>query len=340
MLMKLHSLQGLRPLITAIIILILSTSFSFSTLASSLGNLETQVAEYESELYTLNQSLIQLAEEIIFTEQQIELSEAAIRYANFRLSNAEIDMQIQTLNMHSRIRFIYETDGFSLLEMLLNAESIAEFINVAEFIQAMSSYDRMMLQELQETHDEIIYYRELLYEEEINLNLAREEMDIKQAELEVLIEETETDLAAFQLQLEVMRGNEAEARLLYDLPIFDISDMEITYEARLLAAIIHTEARGEPLIGQIAVGNVIMNRVADPRFPNTIEEVIRQPRQFCPVGTGAFDATLNNGNYHQNMEAALATLSGHTVVTSDMMFFNSLGFGSVRIGNHWFRAAY
>ena len=338
--MKLLQMRGSRTFIIAIIILIASSSFSFSTLAAASGEVEAQVAEYESELYALNQSLMALAEEIIQTEQDIEHAEGAIRYATFRLSNAETDLESQKENMFARIRFIYEANGFSLLEMLLNAESIAEFINVAEFIQAMSNYDRMMLEELQDTFDEIVYYTERLEIEEINLADTRVQMDIKKAELEVQIEATETDLAAFQLQLEVMRGNEAEARLLYELPIFDISDMEITHEARLLAAIIHTEARGEPLIGQIAVGNVIMNRVRDPRFPNTIEEVIRQPRQFCPVGSGAFDATLRNGNYNQNMEAALATLSGHMVVTSDMMFFNSLGFGSVRIGNHWFRASY
>jgi N-acetylmuramoyl-L-alanine amidase len=42
-------------------------------------------------------------------------------------------------------------------------------------------------------------------------------------------------------------------------------------------------------VGQILVGNVIMNRVKDSRFPNTVREVVYQPKQFEPVSNGALD---------------------------------------------------
>ena len=48
----------------------------------------------------------------------------------------------------------------------------------------------------------------------------------------------------------------------------------------LLARLINGEARGEPYIGQVAVGAVIMNRVKDPSFPNTIAGVIYQRDNF------------------------------------------------------------
>ena len=35
-----------------------------------------------------------------------------------------------------------------------------------------------------------------------------------------------------------------------------------------LARLIHAEAEGEPFIGKVAVGAVVMNRLKDPRFPN------------------------------------------------------------------------
>lgn len=47
----------------------------------------------------------------------------------------------------------------------------------------------------------------------------------------------------------------------------------------LVAALYH-EARGEPVDGQIAVAQVILNRVASPRYPDTICEVVYQPHQF------------------------------------------------------------
>ncbi len=54
----------------------------------------------------------------------------------------------------------------------------------------------------------------------------------------------------------------------------------------LMAQAINGEARGEPYIGQVAVGAVIMNRVNHPSFPNSIAGVIFQPGAFTAVTDG------------------------------------------------------
>ena len=50
------------------------------------------------------------------------------------------------------------------------------------------------------------------------------------------------------------------------------------FEAALtcMAMAVYFEARGEPLVGQSAVAHVIMNRVVDARYPNTVCEVVKQ----------------------------------------------------------------
>ena len=60
----------------------------------------------------------------------------------------------------------------------------------------------------------------------------------------------------------------------------------------LLAKMIHAEAEGEPFLGKVAVGAVIMNRLHDPRFPNSIKEIIFQPGQFSPIADGRFLALV------------------------------------------------
>ncbi|MGE5629611.1 MAG: spore cortex-lytic enzyme [Caulobacteraceae bacterium] len=57
-------------------------------------------------------------------------------------------------------------------------------------------------------------------------------------------------------------------------------------EVYTLAQVIHGEARGEPYVGQVAVGAVILNRVDNPKFPNTIAGVIFQPGAFTAVSDG------------------------------------------------------
>jgi len=45
-----------------------------------------------------------------------------------------------------------------------------------------------------------------------------------------------------------------------------------------MAQNIYFEARGEPIKGQLAVGNVVLNRVKSKKYPNTVCEVIKQAR--------------------------------------------------------------
>lgn len=54
----------------------------------------------------------------------------------------------------------------------------------------------------------------------------------------------------------------------------------------ILARTIWGEARGEDLRGRIAVANVVMNRVADPRWPNSVRGVCLQPLQFSAWNIG------------------------------------------------------
>lgn len=60
----------------------------------------------------------------------------------------------------------------------------------------------------------------------------------------------------------------------------------------MLARTINGEARGEPYEGQVAVGAVIMNRIADSRFPNSIPGVIYEPGAFTCVQDGQINAAL------------------------------------------------
>lgn len=51
-------------------------------------------------------------------------------------------------------------------------------------------------------------------------------------------------------------------------------------DVQAMAQVIYHEARGETEAGKVAVGQVVLNRVRDKRFPNTVYQVIWQPKQF------------------------------------------------------------
>ena len=93
-----------------------------------------------------------------------------------------------------------------------------------------------------------------------------------------------------------------------------------TNSVKLLARLINGEARGEPYLGQVAVGAVVMNRVKDPKFPNTISGVIYQKGQFSCVKDGNFDKPIKEGS--TVYKAAEEALNGSDPSNGSIYFYN------------------
>lgn len=87
-----------------------------------------------------------------------------------------------------------------------------------------------------------------------------------------------------------------------------------------LARVISAESRGEPLEGQIAVGNVVLNRVNHKNYPNTVKEVV-----FDRTYAVQFEPTENGTIYDEPtpsaMIAAKLCLEGANVVEDCIYFF-------------------
>lgn len=116
-------------------------------------------------------------------------------------------------------------------------------------------------------------------------------------------------------------------------------------EVYWLSRIISAESKGEPLKGQIAVGNVVLNRVKSPAYPNTIYGVIfdrKYGTQFSPVAIG----TIYQKPTAKAEIAAKICLEGYSLSEDILFFLNpraSTNFWIVKnrpfaftIGNHDF----
>ena len=112
-----------------------------------------------------------------------------------------------------------------------------------------------------------------------------------------------------------------------------------------LSRIISAESRGESLLGKLAVGTVVLNRVASKEFPNTIYGVIFDREwgvQFQPVANG----TIYNEPTEESVLAAKMVLEG-AKVAGDSLYFLAPNLTTnhwimenrefvTRIGTHWF----
>lgn len=112
-------------------------------------------------------------------------------------------------------------------------------------------------------------------------------------------------------------------------------------DVNLLARLIYAESRGEPYTGQVAVGAVVLNRVKNSNFPNTIAGVIYQSGAFSVVNDGQINLSPNE----TAKKAAQDAINGWDPSYGAIYYFNPNTATSawiwsrpltVQIGNHRF----
>lgn len=320
--------------------------------------------ELEGDLKNLNKNLNTLANEIGELEADITNKQEEIAVTTMELEEAEERSEKQYEDMKQRIQFMYENGNVSLFTMFLEADSMSAFLNQTEYVASINTYDREKLEEFQQLQAEIAEKKSVLEAEEQELLALREEMETKRTQVNSLIAATEKNISDTkkviasaeeekkELEEELKRWEEIERKLEaekleQDLKLWEeIQGMGGSWvagsytpaegEAYLLAAIIQCEAWGEPYEGKLAVGSVVMNRVAHPKFPNTITEVIYSPKQFAPVASGRLEYRLQAGVVDDCKRAALEVLNGN--ITNNCLFFRTVipGINGTVIGNHIF----
>ena len=86
----------------------------------------------------------------------------------------------------------------------------------------------------------------------------------------------------------------------------------------LLAKTIYAEGRGEPYVGQVAIGAVIMNRIRSAAFPNTVSGVVYQKGAFTAVDDGQINLTPNE----TALKAARDAMGGWDPTGGALYYYN------------------
>lgn len=93
-----------------------------------------------------------------------------------------------------------------------------------------------------------------------------------------------------------------------------------TSDLQLMARTINGEARGEPYEGQVAVGAVILNRVKNSKFPNTVAGVIYEKGAFTAVADGQINVPIKEGS--TVLKAAQDAMNGWDPTNGCIYYFN------------------
>ena len=150
---------------------------SISDVKEEIDSLKTEKNTIQKYINQLDKKFDNLTAEIAEFETKIEEKKTDIEETKKKLEEAKIACEEQYASMKLRIQFIYENPSASLFELVITSESVSEALNRADYVFAMSDYERQMMDKLTKTKEEI----EL---QEITLEAELEELDMMQEELE------------------------------------------------------------------------------------------------------------------------------------------------------------
>lgn len=174
--------------------------------AEEMDSLEDKTSNLQSQLEGINQDLVTISNEIAETEVKIEESNNEVFRLEASLQISRNNEEVQYANMKTRIKYMYENGSDTLLSMVCEAKSMGEFLNRVDFIQNITKYDKDMLENM-------VKVREGIEEQEAELKSRQQELldlqnqlDSEQAALQAKAEETSTDLATVNAQLEAARA--------------------------------------------------------------------------------------------------------------------------------------
>lgn len=390
--MNLHTKRRLKAgvalLCSATMTFALATPYSF---ADEKETLENKTSDLQSQLAGINQDLLKISDEISDTQMRVTIVNSEILRSEDELTISQQNEDQQYENMKSRIKYMYENGNSSMLELLFSAESMSDLLNKADFIQNISQYDRDMLNELQNIHADIENQKMALQNQQASLNNLENELQQQQATLQQKADETSTDLAQFQAQLQQIREQEAakaaaEAAAKAQQEAAAKAQQQAQASANasssgnttssnttnssgsansgssnsgnntsggttnnsgssanksdldLLAAIIQCEAY-QNYDSLLAVATVIMNRVYDSRFPNSISGVVYAAGQFEPAFSGRLEYVLNAGPTSLSYQVAQDAINGARLAeVADCYYFLYAGTGhsGINIGGNVF----
>jgi len=211
-----------KRILSVLLILILSFGYSLQVCATTVDEvrqeqeqtqeqldevndrmegMEQQKDAVAGEITVLDTQLVDILTSISICEDEIAAKEDEIDLVKVELEEAQEREQSQYEDMKTRIRFMYEKGDQAYLQIFLEAGSLPEMLNKANYVEKLYEYDRELLEEYEATKLEVAGIKEELELEEADLLTSQKELKEQQDYLENVIAEKRATVANFDAQL-------------------------------------------------------------------------------------------------------------------------------------------
>ena len=167
----------------------------------SITAIENKRKEVQSQLKGLNADLVETMLTLEALETDLEIKQEEITAAQEEYDYFKALEEEQYESMKLRIQYMYEKRSNDYISMILEAKSISDLLNRADFARDVSDYDDEKLQEYQEIKDKVAETKAVLEEEKAELEEVQEAQMVYKTELDKKISSAKSKSANFESQL-------------------------------------------------------------------------------------------------------------------------------------------
>lgn len=192
-----------------------NTEANMNDAKNKVNNLESAKNKLEVYLDGLNQQLMELSDQLEALGNQITTKEEEIATTQEELDKAKNKEATQYEDMKKRLKFMYENGETGYLELFLQADSLSDALNKAEYVMRIYDYDRDMFTRYKQTKEEIAQKETLLVKEQEELYHLQDEVEVKQQQVGEVVASTSTKISSYSSEISSTekKAKEYEAKL-------------------------------------------------------------------------------------------------------------------------------
>lgn len=170
--------------------------------APAVDSLKQEKESAQGEVNSLKAELEKIVGKIDKLERQLVKTGEEIETVTVELDDAKEQEKKQYEDMKLRIKYMYEQGDINAIEAIINAKDFTDFMNKAEYIQKVHSYDREKLAEYVETKEKVVNLKTKLEKDQKELQGMQTEYEKQENDLSVMIETKREEVADLDVQLQ------------------------------------------------------------------------------------------------------------------------------------------
>ena len=175
---------------------------NLNTVNNNINSISNKQQQLQKEINALDAELVSLLVDMNILSDELDQQEVKIKQANEDLSAAKKEERDQYERMKKRIQYMYERGDSSLLEALLGATSMDDFLNRVNYFNAVHEYDRDQLDVYKETKQQVMDLKSQLLVEQSQMEEMQDNYKVQETELKSMVSQKEATMDDFDSQLE------------------------------------------------------------------------------------------------------------------------------------------